>query len=255
METDSRTTLPLPEAGARWAMFLDIDGTLADIAPTPEAVAITGNAQDVLARLVRACGGAVALISGRAVAEIDRLAAPMSLPVAGLHGLERRGADGTIHRNGSQGPDDDARAAVRRFVGDNPGTLIEDKGAAVALHFRGRPEAGDAAEALIARIAAASPSLTVQRGKMVLELRASGADKGSAIRAFMTEAPFCGRVPVFVGDDVTDEAGFAAVNDLGGISVRVGNGGESAARFRVSSVAGVHDWLARIAGNLDGKLT
>lgn len=254
MPTEAQAEMPLPDAAARWAMFLDIDGTLADIAPTPQAVAISGHAHDMLGRLVRACDGAVALISGRAIAEIDRLFAPLALPVAGLHGLERRGADGTVHRNGREGPGAAARAALQKFVRKNPGTLIEDKGASLALHYRGRPEAEADAEALVMALAAASPALTVQHGKMVLELRAGGADKGSATRAFMTEAPFRGRMPVFVGDDVTDEAGFKAVNDLGGLSIRVGNGGNSAARYRIASVAGVHDWLARVADARGGEM-
>lgn len=247
--------LPLPGRRARWAFFLDVDGTLADIAPIPSAVSITDNARDTLSRLVDACDGAVALISGRPIAELDRLFAPLRLPVAGLHGLERRDASGHETRapNGGQRLHA-ARAALEEFTAEHPGTLIEDKGATLALHFRQAPGAAADAQALFATLVHASDGdLIVQRGKMVLELRPQGGDKGTAIRAFLAEPPFVGRLPVFVGDDVTDETGFAIINEAKGLSIRVGDGTPTCARYDGATVAVIHDWLDASAQALGAR--
>jgi trehalose 6-phosphate phosphatase len=244
--------LPLPGRGAHWAFFLDVDGTLADIAPTPSAVVIVDHARDTLSRLVAACNGAVALISGRAIADVDRLFAPLRLPVAGLHGLERRDANGHESRAALEAPVlGAARAAFENFAADHPGALIEDKDIALALHFRQAPAAEADAEALAAALIAASKgALVLQRGKKVVELRPGGSDKGTALRAFMTEPPFAGRLPVFVGDDVTDEAGFAIINEVNGISIRVGDGTPTCARYDGASVAAIHGWLEAAASAL-----
>lgn len=246
--------LPLPDRGAQWAFFLDVDGTLADIAPHPEAVAIADHARDTLSRLADGCAGAVALVSGRSIADIDRLFAPLHLPVAGLHGIERRDAAGRISRAEIDPRRLDAvRARLGAFADAHPGALVEDKGLALALHYRQAPEAGDAAQALAAELASESgAALVVQRGKMVVELRPAGANKGTAVAAFMTEPPFAGRTPVFVGDDVTDEAGFATINAMGGVSIRVGDGAPTCACYDGASVAGIHDWLAAAADRLGG---
>jgi trehalose 6-phosphate phosphatase len=247
-----KTQPPLPDRCAHWAFFLDVDGTLADIAPTPCAVMIADHARDTLSRLVAACDGAVALISGRAIVDVDRLFAPLRLPVAGLHGLERRNARGEVSRaalepRGLRA----ARAALEKFAADHPGTLVEDKDITLALHFRQAPAAEADAETLMGElIAASSGDLVLQRGKMVLELRPGGSDKGTAVRAFMTEAPFAGRLPVFVGDDVTDEAGFSIINEMNGTSIRVGNGTPTCARYDGTSVAAIHEWLDAAANAL-----
>ena len=237
--------LPLPERGAQWALFLDVDGTLAEIALTPSAVEITDHARDTLSRLAVACGGAVALVSGRTITDVDRLFAPLHLPVAGLHGLERRDGEGQVSRAPAQGPRlDSARGALKNFVAGHPGTLIEDKGMTLALHFRQAPAAEADARALVTElVAAARGALVVQHGKMVLELRPMGGDKGSAVRAFMGEPPFASRLPIFVGDDVTDEAGFATINEMNGLSIRVGDGTPTCARYDGASVAAIHAWL------------
>jgi trehalose 6-phosphate phosphatase len=237
--------LPLPGPDARWAFFLDVDGTLGDIAPTPSAVVIADHVPDTLTRLAAYSGGAVALVSGRTIAEVDRLFAPLHLPVAGLHGLERRNAAGEIFRPeldpASLAP---LRRALREFESAHTGILVEDKGISIALHFRGAADAEEDAEALVAALLARHrDTLELQRGKMVLELRPRGADKGAAIRDFMAEAPFAGRIPVFVGDDVTDEAGFATINQMNGISIRVGDGAITCARYVGASVVAIHQWL------------
>ncbi|HEX9808194.1 MAG TPA: trehalose-phosphatase [Alphaproteobacteria bacterium] len=245
---------PPPRPRRDWAYFLDLDGTLARIAPTPEAAALDEGMGATLARLVAATGGAVALISGRPLAEVDRLLAPLSLAAAGLHGLERRGASGrTARARAAPAALARLRPALAKFARAHPGCLLEDKGPALALHFRGAPASEAAAEALVdGLLARDGRGLVLQRGKKVLEIRAAGDDKGAAIRRFMAEPPFRGRVPVFAGDDATDEDGFAAVNAMGGVSVRVGASPTTCARFAVASVAALRRWLGRVVAG-DGE--
>lgn len=246
---------PLPAPRARWALFLDVDGTLADIMPRPDDVAIPRNTRALLARIAEGTGGAIALVSGRTIGDIDRLFAPLHLAAAGLHGLERRAADGDL----SATPDDPAafgpiRAALAAFVEAHPGTILEDKGAAIALHFRGAPDAEAEAEPLMARLLAqGGKDVVLQRGKMVREIRAAGANKGGAIRAFMDESPFRDRTPVFVGDDVTDEAGFATINAMNGISIKVGDGRDTVAAFACADVSAIHRWLSDVADALESN--
>lgn len=230
------------------ALFLDVDGTLLHIAATPAAVALDRATVDLVARVQRATGGAVALITGRRIADVDRLFAPLALPVAGQHGFERRDATGALHRHAAPPPGlAAARAPLEAFAAGRSGVLIEDKGLSVAAHYRLAPDAGPALGALVERLAAASGgALALQRGKMVFELRPAGKDKGTAIAEFLDEAPFRGRTPVFVGDDLTDEYGFSVVNGRGGVSVKVGDGPTEAAA-RLPDVDAVRAWLARLA--------
>ncbi len=240
--------LPPPAPG--WAVFLDVDGTLIEIAERPAAVRVEPRMIGVLAALVRVTDGAVALVSGRPVEFLDKLFAPLVLPAAGLHGLERRDAAGHwAVRAGRHADIYRFSAAFAKFVAAHPGTEIEDKGLTIALHYRRAPEAGPAARALADRLAAEGDgAFRVQQGKMVAELRPEGPDKGAVVTAFMAEPPFAGRLPVFVGDDVTDEAGFAEVNRRGGHSVRVGApSGPTAARWQVPTVAALAEWLAAVA--------
>lgn len=248
---DAKDRLPLepPPGSAGWAFFLDVDGTLVEIADDPDAVVVSPRARTVLAALGEALDGAVALVSGRPVARLDALFAPLRLAAAGNHGLERRSAGGKLVRPSEQRAAlDRVRAPFHRFAADHPGVIVEDKGLSVALHFRRTPEAeGEAcrlAERLVAEINA---GFRVQPGKKMVEIRPEGGDKGSVVTAFMAEPPFAGRTPVFVGDDVTDEDGFAAANAMGGFSVRVGDDAPTVARFRVATVAALLDWLERLA--------
>jgi trehalose 6-phosphate phosphatase len=239
--------LALPAAG-EIALFLDVDGTLLPIAATPDAVAIDRATVDLLGRAQRATGGAVALITGRRIADVDRLFAPLALPVAGQHGFERRDAAGALHRHAQPLPELAAvRAPLAAFAADHPGVLIEDKALTLAAHYRLAPGAGPALGALVERLAAESGGvLAIQRGKMVFELRPAGKDKGTAIAEFLDELPFRGRTPVFVGDDLTDEYGFSVVNGRGGVSVKVGDGPTEAAA-RLPDVDAVRAWLERLA--------
>ena len=239
------------EVAPDWALFLDVDGTLLPIAETPDEVAVSARLRAALHVVAPALDGAVALISGRSIAGLDRLFVPLRLPIAGLHGLERRDAAGKVHEAEGGAGLDDWRAALRAFADSHPGVLLEDKGRALALHYRRAPGAEAAARQLVADMAGTDEGrVRVIFGKMVIEIASSLADKGMAIAAFMGEPPFAGRRPVFIGDDVTDEDGFAMVNKLGGYSIRVGDVATSAAAYQFPDVASVVDWLQALPAKL-----
>jgi len=227
-----------------WALFLDIDGTLLEIAPTPQSVHPARADTTLIAALYEKTGGALALVSGRSLAMIDELFAPLRLPAAGQHGVERRDARGRIHRP-SFSPKLLQRAAehMRGFAEGHAGLVFEDKGYSMALHYRLAPGLAGAAHAVVREAAReVGSSVEVQRGKMVAELKLAGHDKGKAIEAFMQERPFAARLPVFLGDDLTDEHGFRVVEHLGGQSIKIGSGA-TAARWRLHDPAGARTWL------------
>ena len=231
---------------ANCAFFLDLDGTLAEIQPRPELVFIPAGTLATLERL-HASGICVAVISGRPLAQIDQLLGDLALPAAGVHGAQRRKADGTLH---DLQLDSALFSRIQAELVDacagHPGLYLENKNVAFALHFRQAPELETVALALAEDFVARYPeALALQPGKCVFELKPRGANKGEVIRSFMNEPPFRGKHPVFIGDDVTDEAGFAAVNALGGLSIKVGHG-PSEARQRLESVAAVGEWLGRL---------
>jgi trehalose 6-phosphate phosphatase len=235
----------MPPYAANWAFFLDIDGTLLEIEGHPDDVRIGRAELDLVSGLHRATGGALALVSGRPLAGIDVLFHPLKLPCAGQHGAERRDTEGRRHRHRF---DADAlhRAAtpLRRFAARNEGMLYEDKGGSVALHYRLAPQLEAAAREVVENaVKAGGSAIEMQVGKKVFELKPAGCDKGKAIEQFMGEAPFAGRVPVFLGDDVTDEFGFRVVNRLDGHSIKVGPG-PSDARWRLSDPSAAKAWLA-----------
>ena len=182
------------------------------------------------------------------MSDLDRLFAPLRLPTAGQHGAERRSADGQIHL--ASVPQDaliPARTALGAWIRERPGMVLEDKGLSMAVHYRGAPERErEASEVLEEAARLLGGMYVVRSGKMVAELRPTGHDKGSAIEAFMGEVPFLGRVPIFAGDDATDEEGFEAVNRLEGHSIKVG-AGPTVARWRLANVGQVLDWLGRFA--------
>jgi trehalose 6-phosphate phosphatase len=239
-----------PDADPAWAWFLDVDGTLIDIAPTPSAVSVPQQLPPLLERLSQCHGGALAVVSGRSLDNLRLLLTPFDPPAAGQHGLECRDALGGVVRVSVPPGLDDIRARLARLVEDAPGLLLEDKGLAVALHFRQAPEREETARRAVATVVADHPGYTVLAGKMVFETKPTGVDKGSALRSFMTQAPFAGRIPVFVGDDVTDEYGFMAANQLGGLSVLVGSPRDTAAQFRLDDMESCRVWLARAAGTV-----
>ncbi len=242
---------PLPAPSERWAIFLDIDGTLVAIAETPQAVQVEPDLLALLERLRQRCDGALAVVSGRALADIDRLLAPLRLPAAGLHGRERRRVDGTLLESG--GPEAiiaPLRPLLAAYAEARPGLLLEDKHGSLALHYRLAPAYAASVCRHARRLAAEEPQLRVIFGRKVVEFQPRGSDKGSAIAAFLAEPPFAGRRPVYAGDDATDEDGFAMVNRLGGLSIKVLNGERrapaSAAQFQLRSVAALHRWLGAV---------
>lgn len=229
---------------ATWALFLDVDGTLVDIADRPDAIVVDAALKELLRGVYRATSGALALISGRPVRDIDRFFAPLRLPMAGQHGAERRSADGTMHFHTPLLERlHEAGDSLSRFAAQYPGLIFESKGMSIALHYRLAPQLREAAQAQVRDLAARlRPEYELQEGKQVLELKPSGRDKGTAIEEFMHEPPFAGRMPVFVGDDLTDEFGFACVNRLGGHTVKVGPGA-SVATWRIADASAVRHWL------------
>jgi trehalose 6-phosphate phosphatase len=235
---------PRPPAPADdWALFLDVDGCLLDFADAPDAVTVPATLHATLQRLSQRLHGALALVSGRALRRIDELFAPLRLPAAGLHGLERRS---TVARL-SPPPVPSALAAIhdeaRQVAAAWPGTLVEDKGSALGLHWRAEPRAAAALRAFAEAALPRLPGYRLQHGDHVVELRPSSGDKGEAILALLEEAPFRGRKPVFVGDDLTDESGFAVINAHGGLSVLVGQREPSAAHYALRDPAAVRAWL------------
>ncbi|MEQ8232448.1 MAG: trehalose-phosphatase [Gammaproteobacteria bacterium] len=237
---------PAPLDPRASALFLDLDGTLIGFGATPTAVVVSPALRELLARLDVLTDGALAVVSGRRLATLDALLAPLELALAGLHGLERRRADGQVESLAGDGAAllSEVRTVFERATAAAEGLLVEDKGAALALHYRAAPAQAERVEALARELEAAlPPQLVMQRGHMVVEVRAAGADKGTAIEAFMAEPPFRGRHAVFVGDDRTDEHGFAVVNARGGLSVKVGDG-PTAATTRLPDPDAVLRWLA-----------
>ena len=239
---------PRPPAPADdWALFLDVDGCLLDFADAPDAVTVPHALRATLDVLTRRLQGAVALVSGRSLASIDALFAPLDLPASGLHGIERRNRDNNIPAPATPPAMDAIRDEARQVARGHPGALVEDKGPALALHWRVAPQAATALRAFADAALPRLPGYCLQHGDSVVELRPAHGDKGNAILALMEEAPFRGHVPVFVGDDLTDESGFAIVNARGGISVLVGDREPSAAHYGLPDPEAVRAWLATIA--------
>lgn len=236
--------LPAIDPGERLAMFLDLDGTLVEIAARPDMVEIPPRLVTALKAAHQRLDGALALISGRTIRDLDTLVAPLKLPAAGVHGLEYRNSSGNTHVLVNARVPDHSRQRLSRLAAAHDGLILEDKGDSVAMHFRLAPQLADRIRRELEQVVGELGSgFVIQQGKMVLELRPAGATKGTAIVRFMGEPPFNGRRPIFIGDDVTDEDGFQAVNRLEGISIRVGAQGETAARYSLPDVAAVLEWL------------
>lgn len=231
------------------SLFIDADGTMLDIAPRPEQAKASPSLLGTLESVYHALGGALAVVTGRTIEEVDRLFAPLILPASGIHGAELRHAPGAPIVDAG-GPD--IPAELRRSVGvavaRHPGAFVEDKGKALAVHWRAavEREAGIWADLTAALEAAQTPELTIMRGHCVFEVKAAATNKGDAVRAFMNIDPYAGRTPVFIGDDVTDIAGFAAVAEFGGHAFSVGRPLDGA----MQAFAGPPDvraWLDRLA--------
>ena len=242
---------PLPHASDAWAFFLDIDGTLVEFASRPDAVRIDPATLQLVGRLHAGTGGAVALVSGRPIVTVDDLFAPFRLPVAGQHGVERRDARGHLHIH-SPAPEALRRAAatLAAATARHTGLVFEDKALSLTLHYRQAPQLeGYVRETVTAVAAELGNGYELLNGKMMIEVKPTGRSKGAAIEDFLREAPFERHLPVFIGDDATDEYGFDAVNRAGGHSVKVGTGA-TAARWRLNDPLAVRAWLARSAAAL-----
>jgi trehalose 6-phosphate phosphatase len=248
-------SIPSLRGSGCYAFFLDFDGTLSEIADTPATARIEDRARQALEALFRTYSGAVAIVTGREIASIDALLSPLHLPVAGVHGLERRNGAGTLssHKTGEEAAQL-LESILKPFVTHNPGLMLEKKRGALALHYRLRPDLEALCLSLVEDAAAASSDVVLTRGKMVVETRFHKATKGTAVRDFLQEVPFQGRIPFFAGDDATDEDAFATVNGLGGISVKVGPG-ETLAHYRCASVSAFTGWLSATAGLAEGNRT
>lgn len=236
---------PPPCPSLQWAYFLDVDGTLIQIAERPEAVVVEQTLLDLIADLHRACGGALALVSGRMISDLqERLGLP-TVPMAGLHGLERLdGAGRRISHATAPATKNAILAALAPVLARHPALLLEDKVLTVALHYRQAPQLASYVHQLMGRLTReAGAGLELQCGKRVVEIKPAGIDKGSAVTDFLSEPPFRGRRPVFLGDDLNDEHAFAAVNRLNGVSIKVGPGA-SCARYRLPDVSAVRQWLS-----------
>ncbi len=237
-----------PPVDSNAALFLDIDGTLLDLARTPDAVVVQDELRNALAALHERLGGALAFISGRSLSSIDRLFAPLRLPAVGGHGAEIRGMDGKLRI--LAGPiAAPVRALFEELVEAHPGTLLEDKGYGLALHYRLAPEAKPALEAELAKHQAliASENVVLQHGKAVIDAKPLGIDKGVGMRALLEETPFKGRIPLFGGDDTTDIDVFQILPELGGRGFSVGRRFDGA-EYHFSSPRAVRQWLVRLAG-------
>jgi len=240
----------LLRAQPSWAFFLDIDGTLLALAAAPAGVTVGRGLKQTLGQLCAATAGAVALVSGRRISEVDSLFAPLRLPTAGQHGVERRNSCGVVHRHAAPSHRfSEIKSRLGPLVARHPGLLLEEKGFTLAIHYRQVPSLGGHLHRLLRERVDSAADLRLQRGKMVLEIVPKGSDKGIAISEFMSESPFRGRIPVFLGDDVTDEYGFSVVNAMKGHSIKVGPG-RSAARWRLPDVHAVRSWLEQCAGTL-----
>jgi trehalose 6-phosphate phosphatase len=238
---------PLPDASARWAIFLDVDGTLLDFADDPLAVRPDAALLGLLHALHRRLDGALALVSGRELIDLDRLFAASHWAAAGLHGLQLRHADGS-RRDFAVAPAQQAhmRDAAHTLAARFDGVQLEDKHAAIALHCRRAPAQLPALHEAAIAVMTHLPGYELQPGNLVLEFKPAGMDKGRAVLELLQRAPFAGRRPVYLGDDLTDEHAFASINARHGLSVRIGMREPSLAAFTLPGPAAAEAWLTRV---------
>jgi len=229
------------------SLFLDFDGTLVELADHPDGVVVDSRLTDLLCALGEKLEGRLALVSGRPGEDLAAMLGPDAPSVVGSHGMEFRWSDGRRERAERPAGLVESLAAMRAFAEARPGVVLEDKPLGAAVHYRMNPEHEADAIALGERLAAAH-GLYLQHGKMMVEVRSPGGDKGSAIRTLMADPRFAPGRPVFLGDDVTDEPGFSAVALLGGAGILVGPCRATDARYRIDDVSGVLGWLAAALG-------
>lgn len=246
MASDAPPTLPGPPTALlrNASLFIDFDGTLVELAERPDTISVDPALHDLIGLLGAALPGRIAIVSGRSIAQLDHFlgAAAGIVALAGSHGVERRYHDGREETPARPAQLSDAAAALVAFAERHPGTIVEEKSFGVALHYRLVPEI----EPIAARFACSvseAHGLDVQPGKMMMDLKVAGGNKGQAVDAFMKSSAMTGTTPWFIGDDLTDEAGFVAARDHGGGGILVGPPRPSAARFHLATVSAVRDWL------------
>lgn len=244
---ECRPALRNPLAGH--ALYLDIDGTILDLAPSPEAVEVPVWMVPLLQRLSGKLDGAVAFVSGRSIAAIDQLFRPLTFPTVGVHGGEVRTADGEILVDRQLTAElQAAEPLLQQAIARIRGVQLENKRSVIALHYRSVPERGREVLKVAELVASGLGSqFSVLMGKCVVEIRPRHLTKGAAIRQLMERAPFRDRIPIFAGDDTTDEDAFEVVNGLGGISLRVGDQVPTAAKFRLATPDQLRGWLLEVA--------
>lgn len=246
---DARAREPGILPADRICLFLDFDGTLIDFSDDPATLRPDPRLRELLEMVCASVDGAIALISGRRVEELDMVLRPLRLPAAGLHGIERRDAQGQQRMelpHAARSQLDAVRTRVGTLLRSHAGVLLEDKGSTLALHYRRVPHLHDLLRKELAVLAAGlGPEFELLEGDKVLEIKPHALDKATAVESFMREAPFAGRLPVFVGDDHTDRDGFDAVKRHGGTTIAVGD--RVAAEWRLSNPLAVRGWLARLA--------
>jgi trehalose 6-phosphate phosphatase len=247
-------TLPELRDPAQFALFLDFDGTLVAIADRPDEVRLGTSTRDALSELDRLLAGALAIVTGREIAAVDRFLDPLRLSVAGVHGLTRRDAQGRMHSSVVHETFVSAvEQAAAPLLLKYPALFLEYKYGAVALHYRSHPELERSCIELMQRAVLDLPDVELKRGKMVVEAKAIGGSKGAAIADYLNEPPFSGRLAVFAGDDITDEDAFVAVNARNGISIKIGPG-ETNAKYRVKGTAEFLAWLRRLPTTLGASI-
>lgn len=229
------------------SLFLDFDGTLVEIADRPDEIHVDGSLHDLLASLRAGLDGRVAIVSGRSLAQLDKWVGTIAqeLAISGSHGIEHRW-NGVTARPERPAALDPAERSLRDFASAHPGTLVESKSFSVALHYRLAPGVEQSARSLAERLSR-ELDLTRELGKMVVELRVSGANKGLAVRRLMAQPPMAGTLPLFFGDDLTDESAFEAAASFGGAGILVGEPRETAAIYGLPDVTAVREWLSRVA--------
>ncbi|MBP0617636.1 trehalose-phosphatase [Jiella mangrovi] len=225
------------------ALFLDFDGTLVELVDDPDSVALARDRVERLQEMTDRLSGALAIVSGRRISDLDRFLSPLSFAAAGVHGLERRvRPDGETEFLMAPDALDPVRNALAPTLEENQRLSLEDKGTALVLHFRTAPDLADVARGVMERATRDRDDLVVMEGDNIVEVHPAGMDKGRALADFMTSAPFEGRIPVYLGDDTTDEFALQTVMDMGGVAVKVGTK-DSVAGYRLANVADVHHWL------------
>ncbi len=246
MQTPDPRALPAPPYGllGNASLFLDLDGTLLEIASRPGDVIVNDSLKGLLARLGQFLGGRLAVVSGRPAAEVRRLLGPVDLAIAGSHGAEYGTACGIGEPPVVAPLPSIVGEALRQLQALHPGVLVEAKPFGLALHYRLAPAAAKACHALAERIASAE-GYVLQPGKQVIELKYHDSNKGDAVRMFMASEPMKHGRPLFVGDDLTDEAGFAAARALGGAGILVGPPRPTAASYGLADVSAALRWLSR----------